>query len=159
MKSRSILITLITMQLLHNISQAQETFKYSYDETGNRIKRELVTTMSLMPTTTDSIEVELLFEPYTASLLPNNNDVNGQDAFKVQVYPNPSNGIYTIELLDLQVNEKGMLQVYSLMGQLVQEYRSLHTIQSINISGVVPGYYLLRVVLGDKIVQKTLIKQ
>ena len=158
MRQQNILIILVAMMLLCVTMQAQQKFTYAYDEAGNRTKRELVSTMALMAAA-DSSEVENTLDLLNLKELQQDDNLKRQDAFKVQIYPNPSNGIYTIELPELQPNEHGTLQVYSVMGQIVQEYKNIRNLQVVNIASAMPGYYLVKIVVGEKEVAKTLIKR
>lgn len=164
MKQLNIILLLVILLCVQ--MKAQQKFTYGYDESGNRIKRELVSTMLLMAAK-DSMpeqEEEVSLTEQTASpfgLQPfTSQELEAKvDAFAVHIYPNPSNGVYTLELPELQDGEQGMLQVYSTLGQLVREQRAVRKVQSVNITGTMPGYYLVKVTVEGKVVVKTLIKQ
>ena len=133
------------------------SFTYSYDASGNRVKRAF--TLEEVEGFSSILEPLMLEVQAVQEEQQQPQDSLAVDAFKVQVYPNPSNGYYTVELPELKEGERGYIQVYSMRGQVVQEYRAVHHTQSVNITGAFPGYYFIRVVVGDKLVQKTLIKQ
>ncbi len=53
-----------------------------------------------------------------------------------------------------------MIQVYSSAMVLVQEYRNLHAVQTIDITSSPPDYYALAVIIGTEVVGTAmLIKQ
>lgn len=160
-KSSIIILVLITFNI---ITVAQNiTIKYSYDASGNRIKRELLAQEVQEPENIAIPQqpeqqkelVELLQQPL-ANATPSN---AVQEAFTVLVYPNPSRGVYTLELPELQDDERGTVQVYSTLGRLVRKQRGVHRVQSVNITSAMPGYYLLQVTVEGKVVTRTLIKQ
>ena len=156
MKAKPTILMLAVVLFGTALTAQDVSFIYSYDASGNRVKRAF---------TLEEVEgFSSILEPLMLEVQAEQEEQQPQDslavdAFKVQIYPNPSNGYYTVELPELKDGERGYIQVYSMRGQVMQEHRAVHRIQSVNITGAFPGYYFIRVVIGDKLVQKTLIKQ
>jgi hypothetical protein len=76
------------------------------------------------------------------------------------VYPNPSSGIFNIEITGTEENPMNMLEVYGLMGErlLSTEFCNQNHRQ-IDISSLPEGIYLLRVVKGKDVGMVKLLKQ
>jgi len=70
-----------------------------------------------------------------------------------QVYPNPSNGEFVI---DLPNPDKAVLTIYisDMMGRLVMEQQSREEVTRISSGNLRPGTYILTVGLGGKVYQK-----
>ena len=70
---------------------------------------------------------------------------------QVQVYPNPSNGQFTISAKSEELRGKSMVEVYNVLGEKV--YSNSFTINNsqftIDISNQPAGVYLYRVLCGD----------
>ena len=85
-------------------------------------------------------------------------DVSNDRTF-VQVYPNPSNGIFNISM-DLQ--QRGVkLGVYDVSGKLLQSYKDDNASgafrHQLNLGGVAKGVYILQVQSGNTVTSKKLI--
>ena len=148
-------IFVLACMLCSVISFAQ-TFTYAYDAAGNRVLREApeppqAAVLSSVLPEKDSVvsSTPALLEAKAAN----------EPAFAVNIYPNPTSGHLTLELPELQRNEQGEITIHSSMGQLVYRQASVSEIQSLSLYSLSPGYYIVRIVIGDKMVTKTVIKQ
>jgi hypothetical protein len=76
-----------------------------------------------------------------------------------RVYPNPGNGIFTIEFPETDTEMPKTIMVYSLMGELITriENQTGHTI-TINIMDAKPGIYPVMVIYDNVIATEKLIK-
>ena len=124
-----------------------QDFTYSYDVAGNRIKREI----------TQSQQQQILDNPEES--LQTTAQEKNEPAFAVLLYPNPTSGILTLELPELQAGEQGSINVYSNMGQIVLQQRSVTAAQTLNLYNLLPGYYIVHITVGNKTVIKQIIKQ
>jgi hypothetical protein len=78
------------------------------------------------------------------------NEVKGESE-KVKVYPNPSNGVFTIALVGAQNFVPATIEVYNVMGEKVLT-EILHSVQDdkvINLTEQPSGVYLYRVIAED----------
>lgn len=64
--------------------------------------------------------------------------------FALQVYPNPSSGIF-----QLQTQEEAQLEVYDLMGKMILNKSVQAGAVSFDLSGHAPGMYLLKITSGS----------
>ena len=77
--------------------------------------------------------------------------------YKLQIEPNPNNGVFQLRIKNYELRDKGEVEIYNMLGQLVfQAQYSVPTTQyKIDLSGQPAGVYLCRVItdkgklLGD----------
>lgn len=81
------------------------------------------------------------------------NSVTEEEAHKTfKVHPNPNNGMMTLEY-QLGEGEKGILEVFSLMGQRVyaQGLRAESSHTTVELSDVTSGIYMIRIVVDGNL--------
>lgn len=81
--------------------------------------------------------------------------INEQDAFNTSVYPNPSNGLYTVTLDKF---EDVTLTVFNTSGKIVISKNLNNQSTKIDLSNQTNGFYILRLVGDNKVATKRLIK-
>lgn len=81
--------------------------------------------------------------------------INEQDAFNTNVYPNPSNGLYTITLEEF---EDVTLTVFNTAGKVVLTKSLANQSTKIDLSNQTNGFYIMRLVGDNKVATKRLIK-
>ena len=117
---------------------------------------------SVIPVLEDSIKVADMVLSANNQEETNTNEAfaeNTGDAFPVILYPNPTYGQFTLELPDFKSGEKGYIIVYDQMGKAVINQKYVSLSQYFDISGVMPGYYIIHIMVNDKLVIKKIIKQ
>ncbi|MDR2293383.1 MAG: T9SS type A sorting domain-containing protein [Prevotellaceae bacterium] len=127
---------------------------YVYDASGNRIQRIITRSLSVDTAaydklTNDSIQDVSNDDPFAKTA----------DAFEVLVYPNPTQGMIEVEIPGLKTNQKAQMQMYSITGSSVKQIRNLQKRQSIDMTGLSTGIYLLYITVDEKTVMKKIIKQ
>ena len=81
---------------------------------------------------------------------------NGQSAFRV--YPNPTTGIFTLELLGLDAFSTLQCEIYDMIGKRIWQHQlPANSNNKIDLSGQQPGIYLIRVLNGSEVKVKKLI--
>ncbi len=79
--------------------------------------------------------------------------------FELNLYPNPNNGTFTIEP-HVAFNGQVQMAVYNAMGQQVWNERTNDLIrQTINLSNLNDGMYLLTLTSSDKVASKRIVIQ
>jgi hypothetical protein len=126
---------------------------YTYDASGNRTSRIMTKSLAIdtaaYAPNSDSIQDFSNADPFAEK----------EDAFKVLVYPNPTQGIIEVEITELQTTQKAQMRIYSITGSLVRHVRNLQRRQSIDLTNLSAGIYLLYIAVDEKTVVKKIIKQ
>jgi uncharacterized repeat protein (TIGR03803 family) len=80
---------------------------------------------------------------------------------EVKLYPNPSNGVFTVEVKSEELRTKSTLEVYNMMGEKVYSTTLNSANTQIDLSGKPAGVYLYRVITesGEPISQEKFIIQ
>jgi hypothetical protein len=131
---------------------AQVTYNYIYDASGNRIKRTVTKSLSIDTAAYNQISDSI-------QDVSNNDPFAKKDAFKVLVYPNPTQGITEIEISELKANQKAQMRVYSITGSYIKQFQNLQKRQSVNLTDLSAGIYLLYIKVDENTVVKKIIKQ
>jgi len=78
----------------------------------------------------------------------------------IRVFPNPTTGIFTLELPKSSENTTANVEIYGMMGELVQQ-TSLFGERSyqFNLSNQPRGIYIMRVMLGENLYMEKVIRQ
>lgn len=112
---------------------------------------------------TQSSASNLVFEVYITKTTLNTDDValEPNNIFNMNVYPNPSNGLFRVEFF-MPNTQKSELSIYDLTGKKIKEIPvepsiGLKTI-SLDISQLSSGTYLLKLKNNQSLVEKKLIK-
>ena len=67
------------------------------------------------------------------------------------IYPNPSNGSFTLNY-SLEKGEEGMIEIFDLLGQIVYHQQLNQTgFQSVDLDGISSGIYSLRVIINGSL--------
>jgi hypothetical protein len=61
----------------------------------------------------------------------------------VQIYPNPTNGIFTIDINNMQ--SPANLEIYNVLGQIVYYSKITNGKSEVNLNNDAPGLYLYRI--------------
>lgn len=93
------------------------------------------------------VGAELYF--YTSTPLSNPEFGNEN---QVSIYPNPSNGTFTIQVSDSLLGSNA--SIYTILGQQIENFKISDTISSKNLS---KGVYILQILKDDKTISKKLI--
>ena len=73
---------------------------------------------------------------------------------KIKVYPNPSNGIFSVQILSLSNAD---LYIYDMFGRKILKKKLTSKTNNIDISNFKEGVYLMSVKINDQIIQKKLV--
>ena len=78
----------------------------------------------------------------------------------IKVYPNPTTGIFTLEMAESAANSRVDVQIFSMIGELVQQTNiSGEKSHEFNLSSQPRGIYILRVLQGENIFMEKVIRQ
>jgi hypothetical protein len=94
-----------------------------------------------------------------AKMTDNENLSNNTIENEVNIYPNPSKGIFTIYFVEKMENENN-ISVYNMLGQKILDYlvSEIETFD-LNLSNYANGTYFVKISNGLKTITKKVIKQ
>lgn len=103
---------------------------YSYDSSGNRTLRQ-----KYIPTrgTVEQSENESDSDSLSEELTPNS----------IKIYPNPTDGIFSVEIIGMQSPEDASITIYNMTGVIVYYNDQLKTTNEIDLTSCPSGIYLL----------------
>jgi hypothetical protein len=131
------------------------TMRYTYDETGNCTKRNvlILNTPNLKSARLDSAEL-------AGAVIPGNDIYEDHlGNHKILIFPNPTRGQIQIEIQDY-VEEPGIsLYLYSISGKLLINKTLVNSSLSLDLSTYSSGTYILKMILGDKTSEWKIIKE
>jgi hypothetical protein len=77
--------------------------------------------------------------------------IQHNDALQLSIYPNPAN-----DIIRLQTNETGIIQIVSLTGEIVME-KQVSATENINVDAMAAGLYMVKFI-ADRNNQSTISK-
>ncbi|WP_257998968.1 T9SS type A sorting domain-containing protein [Hoylesella buccalis] len=129
---------LFYLALLPVVSSAQGRIGYSYDASGNRVKREIVM-------------------PIPKAMAKQQNFSSDNQSFSdmlrdhsIKIYPNPTKGALRICVSGLKGTDKCSLDVYTTQGVQILAKKIETDNIDINISNQPNGVYLLQITINGK---------
>ncbi len=135
--------TIFLFLLLLSCCIASAQVVFGYDAAGNRISRTITLTRSALVTKTDSVK------PATEML----GDI------QVKIYPNPTQGRLSVQVMGLPEGVTGTLGIFTLQGQLLLRGEASSSPTELDISGQPVGTYILKIDAGGKSTTWKIIKQ
>ena len=143
MKIKNIL-TLVIAIFISSLAMSQnDPVCFSYDFAGNRISRTVCISK------TDSINNNKEIEPICISNAPN----------KIDIYPNPTDGKFSVVIYDIGEEELATLRLFSMSGNLLYETKNNNSETIIDIGDKEPGSYILYILLKGAVKTVKIIKQ
>ena len=125
-------------------AMAQNTVYYSYDASGNRVKREIVLNRQNAP------------QPPGCS--PYYSDQLAAD-YSIKIHPSVSDGTIHVEVLSKVGSYEGTVTAYSLAGAKVQECKVENGNAYIQLGDSPKGVYILHVEINGKSTDWKIIKK
>ncbi len=117
---------------------------YGYDAAGNRVSRTIVITQlksAPAPEEEPVVYSEMLSE------------------IKLNIYPNPTDGLLKVEIRNLPDKQTADIMVYNLSGQLILTNKGVEYFTEIDLSGQIAGTYLMKIVAGEYQTEWKIIKK
>jgi hypothetical protein len=125
--------------------------KYTYDLSGNRTDRNIVTLKSVPANLRDSVERQ--------SSLPKEQFEDNLGDQKILIYPNPTQGQLLIEIQGYKQETASALYLYDLTGKLLIARKPVNSNMPLDLSHYAVGTYILKIVLGDKTSEWKIVKE
>jgi hypothetical protein len=125
---------------------AQNTVSYAYDNAGNRISRVIVLNSSKSPQVKkDSIAPAPVVEQLGDR--------------KILVYPNPTKGALAVEITGGSDKDGIRIVLFSAQGIQLKNLKTTTGTTAIDMHLYPPGWFILRVLAGDKVTEFKIIKE
>jgi len=116
------------------LCSSAQTVTYTYDNAGNRIRREIVLNRQNAPA------AHAIASSY-------NDRVAGKD---FRIHPNPTHGALSLEIIGYEASDNGRYTVVSTGGQIIVNQKIASAISSLDISSQANGIYILHIVLNGQ---------
>jgi aminopeptidase N len=101
--------------------------------------------------TVDSLKLgEYVFANGQSSILTSIDDAEKTIVAQLLTFPNPSSSILNVEISNYKTNASTTMEVYDVMGRLIETFPVLNTGNKIDVSGFAKGQYLLNLVDRNK---------
>lgn len=143
-KAVLLLLSVLSLWISPNVC-AQQRINYTYDEAGNRTKREIV----LSSTRSVSENEEEASETYEEKLRET----------KVTIYPNPTKGMLRVDISGVDNFEDARISLYDLNGKLLQQWTNISQSNVIDLSGQTPAMYIMQVTYNGYVSRWKIVKE
>lgn len=121
----------------------QNKIRYSYDNAGNRTKREIVLTRNEVMEDAGSVE------PFSDMI----------SEHEIQIYPNPTEGDLNISISNVSYDNQISIALYDMNGKLIRKENTATERVNINISDAPNGIYIMQIMIDEKVTTWKIIKK
>lgn len=142
------ILTMLFIGVIPYVAIAQNV-KYSYDISGNRIKREIVIKTRSTFDTSEDFEGSIPKESFSDAL-------SGKD---IRIYPDQVKGSLKVEILDYDSSDICMLRIFNVSGLQILYTQMTSPVTELDISSCSEGIYVLYISLNNKENTWKIIKQ
>lgn len=129
-----LLTILLTIIFINAAGMAQMMIRYSYDEAGNRIRKEILVSRSAVVSKPDSVK------SHSMMVLDR----------QIKVYPIPTTGLLNVDIMDLSDMDRCEIDIFTLSGVQLLHQKVSQSTTEIDITSYTGGMYLLNVVLNGE---------
>ena len=137
----------VCLVLLPVVSSAQGRIGYSYDAAGNRVKREVIM----------SVSKNIAKQQKKSSDNQSFSDMLSDHT--VKIYPNPTKGDLKISIFGLKVKDQCSLVVYTTIGVQILTKKVETDNTDIDISNQPNGVYLLQITINGTATTWKIVKE
>ncbi|MDE5701545.1 T9SS type A sorting domain-containing protein [uncultured Bacteroides sp.] len=121
----------------------QNKIRYSYDNAGNRTKREIVLTRN------EAMEDAGSVEPFSDMI----------SEHEIQIYPNPTEGDLNISISNVSYDNQISITLYDMNGKLIRKENTATERVNINISDAPNGIYIMQIMIDEKVTTWKIVKK
>lgn len=146
------LVSVTAFILAFNV-HAQPAFYFSYDNSGNRILRQVIDLSDPPGEVPGGLSEALAAaDDEEEQEIHNKRNLSDSDLPKLELglFPNPVQDYVFLQVTHLPEGETAYWQLWTINGQPHSEQQSLQKEQKISLRGSVPGHYLLVVTYGTQ---------
>jgi YD repeat-containing protein len=142
-------IIFVVLLLTSTLAVAQTTIRFSYDDAGNRTKREILLKKSLEANSDSASISEADTELVTDWL----------DKMKITIYPNPTRGELTIDIANIPQDADGEITIHNTEGKRLHQLKQLNSTNVLDLSAYSTGIYVVRITTGQKSCERKIVKE
>ena len=121
----------------------QNKIRYSYDNAGNRTKREIVLTRN------EAMEDAGSVEPFSDMI----------SEHEIQIYPNHTEGDLNINISNVRYDNQISITLYDMNGKLIRKENTATERVNINISDAPNGIYIMQIMIDEKVTTWKIVKK
>jgi len=132
-----ILNTVVFVILLISGNTVAQTIEFTYDQSGNRISRNVVYLQPMQSNDSSSFE-----EAREQTQMLGNK--------KITISPNPNGGRFSINIEGLEPDTPPQIYLHNLKGSVIYENPKADLLTQIDISQHPKGTYILSLIIGDQ---------
>ena len=136
---------------------------YSYDDAGNRINRQVVMPKSSQ-STADSTKIAVTETKESATSASMTKaavsgegktgaTVSAEIQMEVSIYPNPTQGVFQVDISGTDIPQGAQIEIYSGSGALAGRWTDISYNNTFDISDKPAGIYILRLTLGKECIK------
>lgn len=153
-----ILLLFISSRTYSQIS-SQPHIIFSYDDAGNRIKRQYVLDdLSAIARHSEGVPDEVFETKKSNTRKSNPNEIKPDSSISVMISPNPATEFINVNI-DRKIDVKSIITVFDVSGKLISSVENTSGIENIDLQPLNVGIYYVRVINGEKQVLYKLIKK
>ncbi len=127
----ALLLVAVLFGCLQGTAQTK-VFEFTYDDSGNRTKREFIQLKSGSIPSDEGLSQEQKIHE---------DNLSGYD---IKIYPNPTKGRVTVHIAGIGDNKAG-IYLYNPQGRLIKTTEFTGPENMVDLSGQPPGLYVLRI--------------
>lgn len=121
----------------------QNMVKYSYDNAGNRIKREIVFARS------EAMEDEENGKSFSEMI----------SEHEIQIHPNPTEGDLNVSISNISNDNQVVVTLYDISGKLLRKEDVATERVNIDINGAPNGIYIMQIMIDEKVTTWKIVKK
>lgn len=141
MNLKKIVLVLCVIFVFISVYSQTNSYSYYYDQSGNRIRRELIIITNPENFSTNTIDTNKI----------NSNEVISNDFnnINIAIYPNPTSENLTIEMTNMPDELKGLIVISDLQGRILYQTTQVKQKTIIDFSKYTYGNYILQITVND----------
>jgi len=147
MKKYITTIVLLLFSACVTFGQNTPAYAYTYDEAGNRIQRELIFIQGNKSLESENTQQDSVVYNYNVF------------SYDVKIYPNPTDGFFKVEIIDLPTNISLQIFVYDMQGRSIFSTTSNTSVTEIDFSNQANGMYILQLIIDNRKKEWSVLKQ
>ena len=137
---------LVVVAVLLSFQAEAQPIKYTYDDSGNRTKREKVISMPSMAKSSTG-ETDQNEEPEKKEVVSMFEEMLSE--LKIVIYPNPTTGVLRIDITGAAIPPGAKIYLYNNSGILIRQWTGISGSNVMDISAQKAGIYLMRIQLDE----------